>query len=210
MIRIAIADDHAIVTGGLKQMFSTTPDISVVAVASSSVELMAQLRANQPDLLLTDLSMPGVSGVELIEKMHRQFPQLPILVLSMHNEAPIVSRALRAGASGYITKDSEPEILISAIRTVAAGRRYIDPALVDRVVFDKQKPSDDPLQTLSDRELQVLTLIARGDGLTEIAVHLSVSPKTVSTHKMRLMQKLGITNNAELIRFAVEHNMIGI
>ena len=208
MIRIALADDHAIVTGGIKQMLSTTSNISVVATVSNANDLMEMLRVTTLDLLITDLSMLGVSGVELVEKVRRQYPQMPVLVLSMHNEAPIVSRALKAGAAGYVTKDSEPEVLISAIRTIAGGGRYIDPVLVDKVVFDMQKPEGDSLQSLSDRELQVLTLFARGSGLKEIAGHLSVSPKTISTHKMRLMQKLGISNNAELIRFAVQHGLV--
>ena len=207
MIRIVIADDHAIVTGGIKQILSTTDDILVAAVATNGVALMSLLRTTTLDLLLTDLSMQGVSGVELVEKVHRQFPQLPILVLSMHNEAPIVSRAFRAGASGYVTKDSEPEVLIGAIRAIAGGGRFIDPALVDKVVFDMQRPDADPLHALSNREMQVLTLFVRGDSLNGIAAHLSVSAKTISTHKMRLMRKLGIASNAELIRFAVRHGL---
>lgn len=208
MIRIAIADDHAIVIGGIKQMLSTAPDITVAGIATSKTELLTLLRSTPLDVLVTDLSMPGVSGVELIEKVHRQFPHLPILVLSMHNEAPIVARAIRVGAAGYVTKDNELAILLNAIRAVAAGGRYIAPELVDKVVVGMQKPNDDPLHVLSDRELQVLTLFARGSNLNEIAAHLSVSPKTVSTHKMRLMQKLGIANNAELIRFAVQNGLV--
>lgn len=208
MIRIIIADDHAIVIGGIRQILATTPDIEVAAVAQGSADVLARLRSEQFDILLTDLSMPGVSGTELVEKVHRQYPQLPILVLSMHNEAPIVSRALKAGAAGYVTKDSEPEVLVAAIRAVAAKERYIDPSLVHKIVFEMQETNGDPIGALSDRELQVLTLFARGHGLNEIATHLNVSPKTISTHKMRLMQKLGITNNAELVRFAMHHGLV--
>lgn len=208
MIRIAIADDHAIVTAGIRQMLSTTTDIVVERVVSDGPELFVLLREASFDLLLTDLSMPGMSGIELIERIRRQYPLLPIVALSMHNEGPIVSRVLKAGACGYVTKDSEPESLIAAIRICASGGRYIDPALVDRVVFDTKKPDGDPLSLLSDRELQVLTLFARGSGLNEIAQQLNVSPKTISTHKTRLMQKLGITKNAELIRFAVQQGLV--
>lgn len=209
MINVIIADDHAIVSGGLRQILSRTPDIHVGSCVGSGAELLAALRGQSFDALLTDLSMPGASGVELIDRIHRLHPRLPIVVLSMHDQAPIVTRALKAGASGYVTKDSEPETLIAAIRTCAAGGRYLDPSLVDRVVFETQKPDGDPLDSLTDRELQVLTSFARGYGLNEIAAQLNVSPKTVSTHKMRLMQKLGIARNADLVRFAMEHGIVG-
>ena len=208
MIRIIIADDHAIVRGGLKQIFALTSDIVVVSEAAQSSEVMEQWRQIPCDLLLLDLTMPGVSGVDLICRLHDEKPALPILVLSMHNEGQIVARTLRAGAAGYVTKDSEPEILLAAVRKVAAGGKYIDPSLVESMIFNAAGSSDLPHDSLSERELQVLKMVAAGGPLGEIAERLHLSPKTVSTHKMRLMQKLGIDNNADLVRYATRHGLV--
>jgi DNA-binding NarL/FixJ family response regulator len=208
MIRIIIADDHAIVRGGLKQIIATTHDIVVVGEATQSSEVLEQWWQIPCELLLLDMSMPGISGVELIKLLHEEKPALPILVLSMHNEGQIVARALKAGAAGYVTKDSEPEILLSAIRKIAAGGKFIDPALVETMIFNAGDGDNLPHDLLSERELQVLKLIAAGGPLGNIADQLHVSPKTVSTHKMRLMQKLGIDNNADLIRYAMKHKLV--
>ena len=208
MIRIIIADDHAIVRGGLKQIFAMTSDIVVVSEAAQSSEVLEQWRQIPCELLLLDLTMPGVSGVDLICRLHDEKPDLPILVLSMHNEGQIVTRTLRAGAAGYVTKDSEPEILLAAVRKVAAGGKYIDPSLVESMIFNSGGSSDLPHDSLSERELQVLKMVAAGGPLGEIAERLHLSPKTVSTHKMRLMQKLGIDNNADLVRYATRHGLV--
>ena len=208
MIRIIIADDHAIVRGGLKQIFAMTSDIVVVSEAAQSSEVLEQWRQIPCELLLLDLTMPGVSGVDLICRLHDEKPDLPILVLSMHNEGQIVARTLRAGAAGYVTKDSEPEILLAAVRKVAAGGKYIDPSLVESMIFNTAGSSDLPHDSLSERELQVLKMVAAGGPLGEIAARLHLSPKTVSTHKMRLMQKLGIDNNADLVRYATRHGLV--
>ena len=210
MIRIIIADDHAIVRGGLKQIFALTSDIVVVSEAAQSSEVLEQWRQIPCELLLLDLTMPGVTGVDLICRLHDEKPDLPILVLSMHNEGQIVARALKAGAAGYVTKDSEPEILLAAVRKVAAGGKYIDPALVESMIFNAGGGSDLPHDALSDRELQVLKLFAAGGPLGEIAERLHLSPKTVSTHKTRLMQKLGIDNNADLVRYATKHGLVSV
>ena len=208
MIRIIIADDHAIVRGGLKQIFALTSDIVVVSEAAQSSEVLEQWRQIPCDLLLLDLTMPGVAGVDLICRLHDEKPDLPILVLSMHNEGQIVARTLRAGAAGYVTKDSEPEILLAAVRKVAAGGKYIDPALVESMIFNAGSNNDLPHDSLSERELQVLKMVAAGGPLGEIAELLHLSPKTVSMHKMRLMQKLGIDNNADLVRYATRHGLV--
>jgi len=208
MIHLIIADDHAIVRAGLKQIFATTRDIVVVGEASQSSEVIEQWRRIPCELLLLDMTMPGVSGVELIDSLHNETPALPILVLSMHNEGQIVARALKAGAAGYVLKDSEPEILLAAIRKVAAGGKFIDPALVDTMVFNDGLRDDSPQNLLTERELQVLKAIADGAPLGDIAAQLHLSPKTISTHKMRLMQKLGIDNNADLIRYVTKHSLI--
>lgn len=208
MIRILIGDDHAIVRGGLKQIIATTADLLVAGEAAQGALVLATLRAGQYDLLLVDMTMPGLSGVDLIRRVKTEWPRLPVLVLSMLNEAQIASRALRAGAAGYVTKDCEPEILLAAIRKVAAGGRFIDPALVDAMVFEVGSPDAPPHETLSDREFQVLQLLAGGSSLNEIGEKLNISAKTVSTHKMRLMQKLDLDNNAALMRYAMRHGLI--
>lgn len=181
MINLMIADDHAIVRSGLKQIIATTIDIAVVAEATRGEDIFAQLQRRAVELLLLDMSM--------------------------HNEGQIVARALRAGASGYVTKDSEPEVLLAAIRKVAHGGRFIDPALVDLMVFDRGPSRPLAHEALSERERQVLEGIAAGLPLGEIADQLHLSPKTVSTHKMRLMEKLQVDNNADLIRYAIRHGL---
>ncbi|WP_114811114.1 response regulator [Paraburkholderia kururiensis] len=208
MIHILIADDHAIVRGGLKQIVATTTDIVVAGEAANGAEVVEKLRTCQVDLLLLDMTMPGISGVGLIRRVRTEQPALPILVLSIHNEAQVVSRALRAGATGYVTKDSDPEILLAAIRKLAAGGRFIDPKLVDAIVFEAHAGDAPPHEVLSDREFQVLQMLASGRSINDIADAFALSAKTISTHKMRLMQKLNLTNNAELIRYAIKHGLV--
>ena len=208
MIRVLIADDHAIVRSGLKQIIATTLDISAAGEATQGQEVIERIRRDDFDLLLLDMTMPGVSGVDLIRRVRAEKSHLPVLVLSMHNEGQVVSRALRAGAAGYVTKDSEPEVLIAAIRKVAAGGRFIDPSLVDKVVFDAGGGDAPPHELLSDREFQVLQMLVCGKSVGDIGEALNLSAKTISTHKMRLMQKLGVDNNADLVRYALRHGLI--
>jgi DNA-binding NarL/FixJ family response regulator len=207
MVNVLIADDHAIVRRGLGQILTTCADLKVVGEAGSGAEVLAKLRTCQAELLLLDLSMPGVSGIDLVRRVHAEYPALPILVVSIHNETQVVSRALRAGAAGYVTKDSEPDVLMAAIRKLAAGGRFIDPKLVDAVVFATHGNDAPPHEILSDREFQVLQMLASGKSISEIANQFSLSAKTVSTHKMRLMQKLDLENNAALIRYALKHGL---
>ncbi|MFK4445739.1 DNA-binding NarL/FixJ family response regulator [Caballeronia udeis] len=207
MIRILIADDHAIVRSGLKQIIATTEDIVVAGEAAQGAEVIEKLRTCHVDLLLLDMTMPGISGVDLIRRVRTEHPVLPVLVLSIHNEAQVVARAVRAGATGYVTKDSDPDILLAAIRKLAGGGRFMDPKLVDVMVFDTHSIDAAPHKILSDREFQVLHLLAAGKSINAIADVLVLSAKTISTHKMRLMQKLGIENNAELIRYAIKHGL---
>ncbi|MCC8404892.1 response regulator transcription factor [Paraburkholderia sp. MMS20-SJTN17] len=208
MIRILIADDHAIVRGGLRQIIATTSDLVVAAEAAQGAEVIDKLRSCAVDLLLLDMTMPGISGVALIRRVRADHPSLPVLVLSIHDEAQVASRALRAGATGYLTKDSDPEVLLGAIRKLAGGGRFIDPKLVDAMVFETQRGDVPPHEVLSDREFQVLQMLAAGRSINEIAQACALSAKTISTHKMRLMQKLGLSNNAEVIRYAIRHGMI--
>jgi len=207
MIRVLIADDHAIVRGGLKQIIATTTDIVAAEEATHGTEVIDKVRQADLDLLLLDMTMPGLSGIDLVRRVRGDKPGLPILVLSMHNEGQVVSRALKAGASGYVTKDSDPSILLSAIRKVAGGGRFIDPSLVDAMVFDMGDADKAPHESLSDREFEVLRRIVAGEAIGEIGNSLNLSAKTISTHKMRLMQKLGVDNNADLIRYAIKHGL---
>jgi DNA-binding NarL/FixJ family response regulator len=208
MIRLLLAEDHAIVRAGLRQLFRLVDDIEVAREASSGSHVLELLRRDLVDLVLLDLGMPGIAGADLITRIRSHYPHLPLLVLSMHNEPQIARRALKAGASGYITKDSEPELLLAAIRKVAAGGRFIDPALAELMAFDSvAAPGERPHDRLTDREYQILALLVRGASLNEVATKLSISNKTVSSHKARLMQKMGLRSNAELVRYGVLHGL---
>jgi DNA-binding NarL/FixJ family response regulator len=209
MIRVLIADDHAIVRGGLKQLFAMVKDIVVAGEAVNGMQAIEFLRRTPVDLALLDLTMPGMSGIDLITRLRSVFPDLPILVLSMRNEPQVVRQVLKAGASGYLTKDSEPEMLVVAIRKAAAGGRFIDPTLAEQLVFDIDQPGIAPLhEQLSAREAQILALLARGRSVNDIAADLMISNKTVSSHKAHLMQKMNFMNNAELVRYAVMHGLV--
>lgn len=204
MIRIALADDHAIVRAGLKQLFALSSDMVVVEEFTHGQEVLEGLRHVRVDVLVLDLAMPqGMGGIDLIEKVRSQWPGLPLLVLSMHNEGAIVARALRTGANGYVAKDSDPDVLLAGLRKVAGGGRFIDPAVVEATVF--VPPVKEDVHTrLSEREAQVLEGVVAGKTLSDIANDLGLSPKTVSTHKARLMLKLEIATNADLIRYALK------
>jgi DNA-binding NarL/FixJ family response regulator len=208
VIRILIGDDHAIVRQGLRQVLALEPELELAAEAKNGWEVIELIRTASPDLLLLDMNMPGPSGVELIKRVREEAPRLPILVLSMHGESQIAGRAIKAGAAGYLTKDSEPETLIHAIRQVAGGAHYVEPAVAERLLFDPS-PRDAavPHAALSDREYQVFLMLAQGRGVVEIADALHLSAKTVSTHKFRLMQKLGLDNLSDLVRYALKHEL---
>jgi DNA-binding NarL/FixJ family response regulator len=206
MTSILIADDHSIVRSGLRQILATENDLQVCGEASHGAEVLTSLRRLPVDIVLMDLSMPGLSSLDLIRRVRADAPQVRIVVLSMHNEAQLVSRTLRAGANGYVTKDSDPAILLAALRKVAAGGRYIDPALVDAMVFGSAEEAP-PHEVLSNREYEVLQCLCRGLSLNEISGKLHISAKTVGTHKARLMQKLAIDNNADLIRYGLQYGL---
>lgn len=209
MIKLIIADDHAIVREGLRQLFALCADIAVADVAVNGAQLLEMLRKDEADLLLLDMTMPGIHGLELIGRIRAQNARLPILVLSMHNEPQIARRALIAGASGYLTKDSDPEVLLAAIRKVASGGRFIAPELAEALAFDAGDGEQRaPHELLSEREFHILNLLIRGRSVNEIADELIISNKTVSTHKARLMQKLNLQNNAELVRYGIDHHLL--
>ena len=208
MIHLLLAEDHAIMRAGLKQLFALVDDIRVAGEAASGAQAMEFLRTAQVDLVLLDMGMPGIAGADLITRLHARYPQLPILVLSMHNEPQIARRALRAGAGGYVTKDSEPELLLAAIRKVAAGGRFIDPALAEQMAFEGvSPPRERPHESLTDREYQILRLLLRGASLNEVAAQLAISSKTVSTHKAHLMRKMDLRSNADLVRYGMLHGL---
>jgi len=208
MIKILVADDHAIVRYGITQILSTVVSFAVVDEAANASEVLDKCRRTDIDVLLLDLSMPGTQGVDLIERVHRVKPSLPILILTMHTSEQIATEAIKAGAAGYITKDCEPGFLIAGIQKVASGQRFIEPSLAEKIVFT-MSPDQHPHAGLSQRERQVLRLFASGKRVQDIAETLSLSEKTVSTHKTRLMRKLSVKNNADLIRYAVEHDLAG-
>jgi len=208
MIRLLVADDHVIVRSGLKQIFALAPDLCVIAEASNGSDVLEGLRTHNPDMILLDMNMPGISGPDLIQRIRAQRPTLPILVLSMHNETQLATRALRAGANGYVTKDCEPEILLAGIRRVANGGKFIAPVMAEKMAFDSSSRSEGlPHTRLSDREMEVFRLLVAGLGVNEIAEKICISNKTVSTHKVRLMEKLSVTSLAELVMYAVEHQL---
>lgn len=209
MIRLLIADDHALMREGVKQIVALSHDVAVVAEAENGAQVMDLLQKGAFDLMLLDLTMPDVSGVDLICWVHAKFPALPFLVLSMHDELAVVLRVLRAGATGYLTKDNDPKSLMAAIRKAAAGEQYIDPKLAERIAFAGSTLGQAPRQQrLTERELHILRLWSRGASINKIAEELAISNKTVSSHKARLMEKIGIHSNAELVRYALAHGLV--
>lgn len=208
MIKILIADDHALVREGVKQIAALAEDIVVASEAVNGWDALEKLQKIPCHVLLLDISMPGINGIELIKRVREIRPLLPILILSMYSEGHLAARALKAGASGYVTKDSEPETLIGAIHKVASGGRYVEPRLAEQMALEFSLSDDrPPHETLSEREFQVLEKVLAGKHINEIALDMSLSAKTVSTHKARLMRKLNIQNNAELVRYGLKHGL---
>jgi DNA-binding NarL/FixJ family response regulator len=208
-IQILIADDHAIIRDGLKQIFSDTDDIVVAGEAANGNEALLKVRQRDWDAVVLDMSMPGKSGFDLIRQIKSEKPNLPILILSMHGEEQYALRALRAGASGYLTKESDSELLTAVIRKVAAGGVYVSAELAEQMARERMPNVEQkPHALLSEREYQVFMLIVGGQGLTAIADQLSLSVKTVSTHKTRILQKMGMTNATELVRYAIANDLV--
>jgi DNA-binding NarL/FixJ family response regulator len=210
MIRLVIADDHAIVREGLKRIVGDAGDLHIEAEAADGNEVVKLVREREFDVLVTDLSMPGRSGMELIKLVKAEKPRLRILVLSMHEEAQYAVRAIKSGASGYLTKESAPGQLVQAIRKIAAGGAYISSEVAEQLALGAMPGGDKPPhEALSDREFEVFRQLVAGTSVTEIAGNLKLSVKTVSTHKANLMQKLGISNSSELVRYAIRHGIAG-
>ena len=205
MIRVLLADDHSIVRDGLKRILENTPDLQVAGEAASGEAALALVKTNDYDVAMLDMSMPGLSGIDLIKRLRLEKPKLRILVLSMHGEQQYAARALKAGAAGYLNKDSAAELLLSTLRKVAAGGVHIGEAAAASLLHIGEKV---PHETLSDREFEVMRLLVEGLGPTDIAERLHLSVKTVSTHKTRILEKLNVGSTAELVRYAMEHRLL--
>ena len=209
MVRIVIADDHTIMREGLKRILDGAADIEIVDEATNGFEVLGQVRQGGFDLLLLDLSMPGRSGVDLIRQVRSEAPKLAILILTMHEEEQYAVRAIRAGAQGYLTKESAGTQLVGAIRKVSSGRPYISTEVAEQLALNIMAPSEQLLhKQLSDREFEVFSLLVGGKSITEIANGLHLSVKTVSTHKTRIMQKMGMNSLSEMVQYAVAHRLL--
>jgi DNA-binding NarL/FixJ family response regulator len=207
VIRVLLADDHQIVREGLRRILAGQADIEVAAEAANGDEALALVRANDYDVALLDLSMPGLSGIDLVKRLKIEKPALRLLVLSMHGEQQYAARALKAGASGYLTKDSAPQQLVGALRKVAAGGVHVSEAAAAGLLASSGGDGP-PHSRLSDREFEVFRMLAGGASPSDIASQLHLSVKTVSTHKTRVLEKMGLGSTAELVRYALEHKLI--
>jgi DNA-binding NarL/FixJ family response regulator len=209
MIRVIIADDHPIIRAGLKQIIAEDAGIVAAGEAGSGAELLRKVGKEEFDVVLLDLSMPGMDGLDVLKQLKIDRPRLPVIILTVHPEAHYALRVLRAGASGYLTKESAPDQLIAAIHKVGRGGKYISPALAEQIAFaldtDTQGP---PHENLSDREYQVLSLIASGKSVSQIATELALSVKTISTYRFRILEKMGMKTNAELTHYAVTNGLV--
>lgn len=208
MIRVLLADDHAMVRAGLREILSATGDIAVTGEAVDGHAALDAVRANDYDVAVLDMSMPGRSGIELIKLVKAARPKLRVLVLSMHSEQQYAVRAVKAGASGYLTKESAPDALVAAIRRIAGGGAFITPETAERLVLDASSAGDAlPHTALSNREYEVFRMMVGGRSVSEIAAALSLSVKTISTHKARILQKMGTESLADLVRYAMKHKL---
>ena len=207
-ISVLLADDHRIIRDGLRQILADTDDMAVLGEAANGIEVMQLVREKEWGILVLDISMPGRSGLDLIRMIKVEKPSLPILVLSLHHEVQYAVRAIHAGASGYVTKESDSELLVSAMRRVAAGGVYISDKVTELMVRGV-RPNVEPLphDLLSDREFQVFNMLVAGISLTDIGSELSLSVKTISTHKTHILQKMNLANTAELVRYAIAHQL---
>jgi len=209
MIKTLIADDHAVVRRGLKQILQETPDIIASGEASDSCEVLDLVRKHSWDVLLLDISMPGRSGLDILREIKQISPQLPVLVLSMHAEEQFASRVLKSGAAGYLPKESAPEELVKAIRKVHAGGKYISSSQAEKLVYLFEGSSEKPAhETLSNREYEVLRLIASGKTVTQIGKEISLSVKTVSTYRARILEKMNLQSSAELTHYAIKNRLV--
>lgn len=209
MIRVLVADDHAVVRKGLAHILSELDCAVLIEEASTGKEVLRLGQEQGYDLILLDIALPDMNGLEVLKQLHATRPNMPILMLSIYPERQYATRALRAGAAGYLTKDSAPSELLTAVKRILAGHKYISPALAELLADDLiSDASDEPHRSLSDRELQVLCLLGEGRTVSEIAAYLGLSVKTISTYRSRILQKLRLSTTAELIQYAVRHELV--
>ncbi len=209
MIRILVADDHTVVREGIKQILAGQEDMAVEDEAANGQEVLSKLAKKDFDLILLDISMPGRSGLEILEELKTMHPRLPVLILSMHPEEQYAVRMLRAGAAGYLTKASAPQELISAIQKVSGGGKYVTVSLAEKLAFELDAGAEKPRhERLSNREYQVMLMLASGHSVTEVAEELCLSAKTISTYRTRILEKMDMKKNAELTLYAVKNNLI--
>jgi two-component system, NarL family, invasion response regulator UvrY len=209
VIRVLIADDHAVVRRGLRQILEGAPGVTVAGEASTAPEVLALVEERRWDVVVLDLSLPGASGLDLLAEIKRRRPELPVLILTVHSEAQYAVRALRAGASGYLTKESAPEQLVEAVAKIDRGGKYVSAALAERLAFSLEKGADKaPHELLSDREYEVLRLLASGKTVSEVAEGLGLSVKTISTYRTRILDKMDMRTNAELTHYAIRNRLV--
>lgn len=209
MMRVLIADDHTILREGLKQILADQDGIAVAGEAENGTEALRLIRSEPFDVVVLDMSMPGRSGIELIKMIKDEKPKLPILILSMHKEDLYAVRTIKAGASGYLSKDSASALLVDAIRKVGSGGMFISPAVAEKLALGLRQSSDAlPHTRLSDREYQIFLMLVHGKGITAIADELSLSVKTVSTHKTRIQEKMELDSLSGLVKYAIRHQLI--
>jgi two-component system, NarL family, invasion response regulator UvrY len=209
MIKVCVVDDHAVVREGLKRIISENAGIAVTAEAGDGIEALRILRSQPCDVVVLDITMPNKGGLDVLKELHAESPRLPVLVLSVHAEDQYAVRVMRAGAAGYLTKESAPAKLVQAIRKVVRGGKYISPAVADKLVYESDSHSSKALhESLSDREYQVLCMIASGKTVTTIAEELRLSAKTISTYRVRILEKLDMKNNAEMTHYAIKEGLV--
>jgi DNA-binding NarL/FixJ family response regulator len=209
MIKVLIADDHAILRRGLKQILAEIPSVEVVDEAMNGIEVLSMVGKKRYDLILLDIAMPGRNGLDVLKQLKAEKPDLPILMLSMHPEEQYALRALKAGASGYLTKESAPDELINAVQKILQGGKYVSESLAEWFVSDLSKPVNKaPHQILSDREYQIMCMLAAGKSVSEIGEELALSVKTVSTYRTRILTKMDMKSNADITRYALENSLL--
>jgi two-component system, NarL family, invasion response regulator UvrY len=209
MIKLLIADDHAVVRKGLRQILEEASDIVVAGEASNGQEVLEKVNAENWDAVVLDITMPGRSGLDVLKEIRQEQPRLPVLVLSMHAQEQYAARVLKAGASGYLPKESAPEELVKAVRKVCAGGKYVSAAQAENLIYLLDNTSDrPPHESLSDREFEVLRFIASGKTVSQIAEQIKLSVKTVSTYRARILEKMHMKTNAELTTYAVKNSLV--
>lgn len=209
MIRIFLADDHPLIRKGLTDILEDEVDMKIVGDASSANQALNELEKTQPDILITDLSMPGRGGLDLLNDLKHLYPKLPVLILTMHPEERFAVRALKTGAYGYLTKGSKPEELVKAVRKIASGGKYITPSLAEKLAMELDRDLNKmPHEDLSNREFQIMRMIARGIKVRDIAEELSISSRTVATYRLRILTKMNMKSNAELILYAHDNHLV--